>query len=61
MKEFKAWDEKNYPLPPTIERGPIGRDALKQRETTWRAALEWTISQPLCHYSKDIIKKELNT
>ena len=43
MKAFKKWDTKNYPLPATIERGPVGRDMLKQREHGWKAALEWAL------------------
>lgn len=41
MEEFKKWDREKYPLPPTTERGPVGRDALKQRECAWKAALKW--------------------
>lgn len=43
MEEFEKWDEKEYSLPPTIERGPIGRYGLNQRKHTWRAALEWVL------------------
>lgn len=45
MKEFEKWDKKEYPLPPTIERGPIGRDALKQRKHAWKAALRWALDK----------------
>lgn len=41
MKGFDKWDMREYPLPPTIERGPIGRDCLRQRKHAWRAALKW--------------------
>lgn len=40
MSEFDKWDKKNYSLPPTIERGPVGRDCFKQRKATWVAALK---------------------
>ena len=45
MEEFDKWDMQEYPLPPTIERGPIGRDCLEQRKKAWQAALEWTLTQ----------------
>lgn len=45
MKAFENWDQKEYPLPPCYERGPVGREALKQRKHTWRAALEWALTQ----------------
>jgi hypothetical protein len=41
MKAFEAWDAKEYPLPPIIERGPVGRDMLTQRKYAWREALKW--------------------
>ena len=40
MKEFEKWDKKEYSLPHIIERGPVGRDALRQRKHAWRTALE---------------------
>jgi len=43
MKAFEEWDAKEYPLSPTIERGPIGRDCLRQRKHAWKAALEWVL------------------
>lgn len=45
MRQFDRWDMQEYPLPPTIERGPIGRDCLEQRKKAWRAALEWILGE----------------
>ena len=44
MEQFRKWDKKEYPYPPTYERGPVGREALKQRKVTWKAALGWALS-----------------
>lgn len=40
MKQFEKWFEETYPLPPTIERGPIGRELKVACKATYRAALE---------------------
>ncbi len=39
MAEFEKWYNKQYPLPSTIERGPIGRDAKEQARSAWKAAI----------------------
>ncbi len=64
MEQFEKWDKQEYPLPPTTERGPIGRDALKQRKHTWRAALEWVKREAISldergDISRGIINREL--
>ena len=41
MKAFEVWYEKEFPLPPTIERGPIGRDRKDGCKQSWKAALKW--------------------
>ena len=41
MKAFEKWDREEYPLPPCYERGPVGREARRQRKHAFRAALEW--------------------
>lgn len=66
MIAFKKWDAKNYPLPATIERGPVGRDMLKQREHGWRAALQWVktlpssgnykFEEPMCFINEELEK-----
>lgn len=62
MVEFEKWDKEEYPLPCTIERGPIGRDALKQRKHAWKAALKWVLNHPdlIDHYMLDYVKEELS-
>ena len=50
MKAFEVWYEKEFPLPPTIERGPIGRDRKDGCKQAWKAALE---------YSKKLLQKQL--
>lgn len=45
MKEFEKQFNKNYSLPPTIERGPVGRDFKNGCEKMWRVALEWALEQ----------------
>ena len=40
MKEFEKQFNKSFPLPSTIERGPIGRDFKNGCKKMWRAALE---------------------
>ena len=63
MEQFEIWDRKEYPLPSTTERGPIGRDALKQRKHVWRAALREVLDQiEICNSDGSIIvwiKQEL--
>ena len=39
MAEFEKWYNGQYPLPPTIERGPVGRDAKEQARSAWKAAI----------------------
>lgn len=41
MKEFEKQFNKKYPLPPTIERGPIGKDFKKGCGEMWKGALEF--------------------
>lgn len=38
--EFEEWFAKEYPLPPTIERGPIGRDFKDGCRKAWEACLK---------------------
>lgn len=45
MDEFEKWYNEQYPLPPTIERGPIGRDAKEQARSAWKAAISAENSQ----------------
>ena len=40
MEAFEKYFNENYPLPTTIERGPIGRDFKKGCEQSWKAAFE---------------------
>ena len=64
MKEFEKWFEKTYPLPPTMERGPIGRDMKCACKAAYREALEWAITKDTdlnATELADAIKKELNT
>ena len=35
MDEFEKWYSEKYPLPSTIERGPIGRGAKEQARAAW--------------------------
>ena len=60
MKEFEKRFNKNYPLPPTTERGPVGRDFKSGCENMWRAALEWVLSWETDPESIEIIQKELD-
>lgn len=41
MKNFEKWFEETYPLPRTMERGPIGRDMKVACKAAYREALEW--------------------
>ena len=53
MKTFEECYEKEFPLPPTIERGPIGRDRKDGCKQSWRAALEWALSTGIYLPAKD--------
>ena len=55
MEAFERWDRKEYPHPACYERGPVGRDMLKQRRRTWRATLECVLDQCHHHQSQDVI------
>ena len=67
MKQFEAWFEETYPLPRTMERGPIGRDLKAGCKAAYREALEWVLSNKTdIGYAgeaipADIIRKELKT
>lgn len=39
MKQFEKWFNKAYPLPPTIEREPVGRYFKAGCNEAWKAAL----------------------
>ena len=59
--EFEKQFNKNYPLPPTIERGPIGRDFKKGCKKMWIEALEWIYYEGVLNHSLagGLIKEEL--
>ena len=63
MKEFEKYFNEKYPLPPTIERGPVGRDFKRGCGEAWKAALEWVVNEcvlPNGMISHTLISKELN-
>ena len=67
MKEFGKYFNEKYSLPPTIERGPVGRDFKRGCGEAWKAALEWCLTwldnDSPCgcdKISSEIIKRELN-
>lgn len=41
MEAFEEWYSKEFPLPPTIERGPVGRDHKRGCKDAWKTALKW--------------------
>ena len=43
MEQFEKWFEETYPLPRTIERGPIGRDMKVACRAVYQHALEWVL------------------
>jgi len=57
MRAFEEWYEKEFPLPPTIERGPIGRDRKDGCKQSWKAALKWVLQRS--NSDEDLIEKEL--
>jgi len=63
MEQFEKWFEETYPLPPTIERGPIGRDLKSGCRGAWKAALEWALTnkKPIKYhaYKFDYIKTDV--
>ena len=59
MKEFEKRFNKEYPLSPTIERGPIGRDFKNGCEKMWRAALEEALKQLNDIYDSDFENSEI--
>ncbi|KKK65533.1 hypothetical protein LCGC14_2973170 [marine sediment metagenome] len=38
-EEFEKWYNKKYPLPPTIERGPMSCAAKNQALSAWKEAM----------------------
>ena len=38
--EFEEWFTKEYPLPPTVERGPIGRDFRNGCKKAWNKSID---------------------
>lgn len=69
MNNFHKWFSRTFPLPPTVERGPVGRELLSGCRASWEAALEWVLKNRLPYYDSedkkvvatdsDIIYKEL--
>jgi len=44
MEQFEKWFEETYPLPRTMERGPISRDMKAACKAAYRTALEWVLN-----------------
>lgn len=52
MKAFKKWKEENYLY--------VSEECSDAMESAWRAFGEWLLTQSLCGYSSDIVRKELD-
>ena len=61
MKEFENAFNKKYPLPATIEQGPVGRDFKEGCKAMWREALLWfwKTAEHLSPSDYELLEKEL--
>lgn len=59
MSEFEKWYDKTYPLPPTIERGPIGRDTKEVARSAWEASRQ--LANAALEAEVGRLRKELET